>query len=201
MPKFEDLKAEYIKLYADCKPSPANVDSISKAVAKLYNNKKRYVDVTTNTTVPWYFVAIIHMMESGCDFTTHLHNGDSLRTRTVHVPPGRPTTGTPPFTWEFSAKDALQYEGFLDAKQIWDLPDILYKFEKYNGFGYRNPKVNIPSPYLWSMSNIYKGGKFLEELGADGKYHGVFHPEAVSKQCGAAVMLKQLENLKLITIG
>jgi lysozyme family protein len=40
----------------------------------------------------------------------------------------------------------------------------------------------VPTPYLWSYSNLYENGKFV----ADGR----FDPEAVSKQCGAAPMLK-----------
>jgi lysozyme family protein len=42
----------------------------------------------------------------------------------------------------------------------------------------------LPTPYLWSFSNNYEKGKFV----ADGHYD----PEAVSKQCGAALMLKAI---------
>jgi lysozyme family protein len=44
--------------------------------------------------IPWYVVAVIHNMEAGQNLRTHLHNGDSLTARTVHVPAGRPP-GTP----------------------------------------------------------------------------------------------------------
>jgi lysozyme family protein len=57
---------------------------------------------------------------------------------------------------------------------------MLYLLEGYNGFGYR--RRGVPTPYLWSFSNIYESGKFV----LDGK----FDPNAVSKQCGAALMLK-----------
>jgi lysozyme family protein len=40
----------------------------------------------------------------------------------------------------------------------------------------------VPTPYLWSFSSLYEKGKFVAD--------GVFDPAAVSKQCGAAVMLK-----------
>ena len=59
---------------------------------------------------------------------------------------------------------------------------MLYLLEKYNGFGYRN--MGKATPYLWSFSNLYEKGKYV----ADGR----FDPEAVSKQCGAGVMLKAL---------
>jgi cell wall-associated NlpC family hydrolase len=61
---------------------------------------------------------------------------------------------------------------------------VLYKLEEYNGFGYRNLRPAIASPYLWSFSNHYARGKFV----ADGR----FSPTAVSQQCGAAVLLKRL---------
>jgi hypothetical protein len=64
----------------------------------------------------------------------------------------------------------------------WSVPGMLYRFERYNGFGYRSRGIN--SPYLWSYSNQYKKGKFT----GDGKYD----PNAVSKQCGAVVLLKSI---------
>jgi lysozyme family protein len=59
---------------------------------------------------------------------------------------------------------------------------MLYRFEKYNGFGYR--RRGIVSPYLWSFSNQYTKGKYI----ADGKWSS----EAVSRQCGAALLVKEL---------
>ena len=198
MPSYEKVKPEYAKLYESCIPNPRNVKTLNQLVNKIVCGKARYTEVCDPLGIPWLFVGIIHMLESNCDFTTHLHNGDSLNTRTVHVPPGRPRTGTPPFTWEESAKDALAYEGFTST-QSWSLTAMLYKWEKYNGWGYRNETINIPSPYLWAMSNHYTAGKFLEER-INGKYKGVFHPEVISKQCGAAVLLKHMELSKIITL-
>ena len=60
---------------------------------------------------------------------------------------------------------------------------MLFPWEKYNGMGYR--PFGVPSPYLWSFSSIYTSGKYV----ADGR----FDPTVVSKQSGAAVMLKALE--------
>src|SRR5439155_371250 len=129
-------------------------------------------------------VAVIHSMEAGGDFTRHLHNGDPLTARTTHVPAGRPRTGKPPFTWEASAIDALTYQGFGNWKD-WSVPGTLYKLEGYNGFGYRDHHPQVLSPYLWSFSNHYARGKYV----ADGR----FSQTAVSQQCGAAVLLKRLQ--------
>ena len=59
---------------------------------------------------------------------------------------------------------------------------MLFRFEKYNGFGYRSH--GIASPYLWSYSNQYTKGKYVR----DGKWDA----NAVSLQCGAALLVKEL---------
>jgi len=131
--------------------------------------------------VPWAFVGIIHGLECSFDFTKHLHNGDPLSARTVQVPRNRPASGKPPFTWLESALDALQLQK-LDQVSDWSVPHMLYLIEAYNGSGYR--KRALPTPYLWGSSNNYEKGKFVAD--------GHFDPDAVSKQCGAALILKAL---------
>jgi lysozyme family protein len=129
--------------------------------------------------IPWAFIGVIHGMECGFNFGGHLHNGDPLTARTVQHPSGRPKTGSPPFTWRQSATDALTMKR-LDRVTDWSVPHMLFLLEGYNGFGYR--RRGVPTPYLWSFSSLYEKGKFVAD--------GVFDPAAVSKQCGAAVMLK-----------
>jgi hypothetical protein len=119
-------------------------------------------------------------IEGGLNFSTHLHNGDSLSQKTVHVPKGRPD-GNPPFEWIDSAADALGFDG-LSSQRNWTLASSLDALEGFNGFGYRRSDIDIPSPYLWSFSNHYTKGKF----GSDGH----FNRDLVSEQCGAAVLLK-----------
>lgn len=145
---------------------------------------------STARGIPWYFVAVTHYMECSSSFKKHLHNGDLLTGYTTHVPAGRPKVGHgPPFTWEESAVDALKLE-HLDKVQNWSLGAMLHRIEAYNGAGYKNRSMN--SPYLWSYSNQYTKGKYA----ADGK----FDPELVSKQVGAAVILKRLEDRGIIYI-
>ncbi len=153
----------------------------AEAIAdKIADNNVRYQTVVSKWKLPWYIVGIIHNMEADMNFTRHLHNGDKLTARTVHVPAGRPLTGTPPFTWEESAKDALTMCG-LDKVSDWSIPHTLLVLEGYNGFGYQRRGIN--SPYLWAGSSNYVKGKYV----SDGK----FDPEAVSHQIGAALILKQ----------
>jgi hypothetical protein len=122
----------------------------------------------------------------------HLHNGDPLTAKTVQVPKGRPIAGSAPYKWEVSAEDALT----LDKVHLWtdwSIPGMLFKFEGYNGYGYRKLTPPINSPYLWSFSNHYTKGKYV----ADGK----FSPTAVSKQIGAAVFLRRMAEKQIITPG
>ena len=141
--------------------------------------------VEEKTKVPWYCVGIIHSLEASFNFTKHLHNGDSLTAKTTHVPAGRPLQGTPPFTWEESAIDALNMK-----KSSWNsISEILYNLESYNGFGYMMHH-NINSPYLWAGTNHYTSGKYT----SDGKFSVV----AVSSQIGAASIILQMINKKLI---
>jgi lysozyme family protein len=180
------LRAEYLDLYQSCRvtKNPAEVDEI---IDRITASETRYSTVADPLAIPWYVVAVIHSMEAGLRFTRHLHNGDPLTARTVNVPKGRPRTGRPPFTWEESARDALKYDG-LDKVDDWSLTSILYELEKYNGFGYRRRGIN--TPYLWSFSNHYRKGRFV----SDGHYDA----ESVSKQIGAGVLLRRMEDRSLI---
>ena len=157
-------------------------DKVEWHTKQLLKNQSRYREVSLRVNrMPWAMVGVIHAMECCFNFAGHLHNGDPLTDRTKHVPSGQPQRGTPPFSWEDSAIDALAQEGF-DTVTDWSIPHMLYLLEKYNGFGYR--KMARPTPYLWSFSNLYEKGKYV----ADGR----FDPQTISKQCGAAVMIKAL---------
>jgi lysozyme family protein len=178
---FDQLANEYQVYFNACVPSPAHKDNIAYYVSQLMKFKDVYSSVGDELHIPWYFIGAIHGMECGFNFNEHLHNGDPLTARTVHVPANRPATGAPPFTWRESARDAMIFRKYAQVGN-WDMPRVLYQLELYNGMGYR-PR-GVPSPYLWSFSNLYSKGKYTGD--------GNFDPNAVSKQCGAAVMLKAL---------
>ena len=187
MPKVNYTRAlaeEYVSLYSTCVAEPSRFDAIDALVDRLLAHRERYEAVAGKVGAPWYFVAAIHNMESGQDFTRHLHNGDPLTDRTRHVPAGRPKKGTPPFSWEESAEDALRMRR-VDKVGDWSLPRLLYELEGYNGWGYRLYHPHVLSPYLWSWSNHYTSGKYV----ADGRWSDT----AKSRQCGAAVLLHRLE--------
>ena len=176
---FNVLKKEYQAYYDACAVRPQYKANLAYYVKRLTAGQPAYTDVGKALDIPWPFVGVIHAMECGFNFAGHLHNGDPLTARTVHVPAGRPPTGVPPFTWRESAIDALTLKGYQHISS-WTVPQMLYQLERYNGFGYR--KRGLVTPYLWSFSNLYIKGKFVAD--------GHFDPNAVSKQCGAALMLK-----------
>jgi len=177
------LKTEYENLFNTCLISPERLGAAEALIRSLLLHRTKYDNVAAALGIPWFFIAVIHNMESGQNFTRHLHNGDPLTGRTVRVPAGRPKNGTPPFTWEQSAADALTMKG-LGAGTDWGLAGTLYQIERYNGWGYRLYHQHVLSPYLWSFSNHYISGKYV----ADGRWSDT----AVSKQCGAAVLLRRM---------
>src|SRR4051794_28179029 len=95
------LRAEYQKLFKTCQIRPTGRAEVTQIARAIERHADRYRAVEKRTGVPWYVIAVIHSKESSLDFRTHLHNGDPLSARTVHVPRNRPP-GDPPFTWEAS---------------------------------------------------------------------------------------------------
>lgn len=153
---------------------------LNNLVARIVSNKARYEVVQKALGTPWYVVGAIHYREASLNFNRHLHNGDPLTKRTVHVPAGRPATHDGPFSWEESAIDALKDRKFTSTMDLWDIFDQL---EKYNGLGYF--KKGLSSPYLWSWTDQYQKGKYT----ADSK----FDPEFVDDQCGVVPLVVQLK--------
>lgn len=185
------LRGDYGALFNTCNIIPSKTAAIESIINKIIKNKSRYESVEKQLNIPWYFTAVIHSMESGLSFDKHLHNGDPLTARTVHVPAGRPVEGNPPFTWEESAVDALKFQK-INRWNDWSIAGLLYKIEEYNGWGYRLKHPHVLSPYLWSFSNHYTKGKYIAD--------GTFSETAVSRQCGAAVLLRRMAELNEIKI-
>ena len=171
--KINPVTERYKELLERSQVKPEWQSSIDKIANVIVANKEKYKEVEEETGVPWAFIGALHYRESNNNFKTHLHNGDPLSGRTFQVPAGRPKEGEPPFTWIESAIDALEYEGF-DNKKDWSLENICERGEVYNGLGYR--RMGKPSPYLWSGTNNYVRGKYVED--------GVYNGNTVDQQAG-----------------
>ncbi len=177
----DSIRVVYGEMWGACEIEPWAVEPAANWARRIMQHISQYGDASDALGISWQFTAVVHMMEADLNFTRHLHNGDSLARKTVHVPSGRPVAGTPPYTWAYSAKDALTYMG-LDKWTDWSVVGMMYQLEAYNGFGYRSH--GVCTPYLWCGSTHYKRGKYVQD--------GKFDPHAVSRDVGCAPVLKAL---------
>ncbi len=186
VPTPQQASAGYHTLWSRAEIRPEKKNAAIDVALKIAARRDVYEAIEKKTGVPWFMVGAIHNRESSLSFRAHLHNGDSLANRTYHVPAGRPNAGSPPFTFEESAIDALTMPPHrLDQIKDWPVERMLYECEKYNGWGYLN---RGPSPYLWSWTSIYRGGKYVAD--------GVYDPGAWDQQAGCAAVLKTLATME-----
>lgn len=188
-PTFDDRREYYAHAWRELQLDPSKAGDFRAAAARIIGGRARYENVSGATGVPWVLIGLLHERESGCDFGTHLHNGDPLEhrdphtgqmvpCRTRHVPAGRPQSPGP-WTFEESAQDALELEGF--ERFTWDCVErIAYALEQFNGWGYYYH--HCPPAYLWSHTNQYHGGKFIADH--------VFDANVYDPQLGAMGILK-----------
>lgn len=156
------------------------------AVAKRLVNpvmaKPRYVDVSRATGVPWAVIAVIHERECSQDWHGSLAQGDPWNRVSVHVPTGR----GPFISWESAAVDALVHcAPHAASNKDWSIGGTLVLLEEYNGLGYA--ARGIASPYIWSGTDQYHGGKYVRD--------GVFDPHAYDQQLGCAGLLSAMMDL------
>lgn len=176
--------SEIENLWNSCVINSTMIHQIADIANTILKNYLAYQAVGNMCKLPAYIVGCLHYRESNFDFTKWLCNGDPLcdaegnPIKTIHVPTGL----GPANAWSTGALESLEYVSF-NKNHHWDLYNALDNLERWNGLGYR--QLNIPSPYLWSGTNVYTSGKF----GRDGKYN----PDLVDEQMGCAAILKSLE--------
>jgi len=161
----------YEQLFATCEILPDWNNGLSEAVALILEGRQRYEGVVEGATIPWVFPALLHHMEASCSFERSIRDGSLWRDK-QHL------------SWEDDARMAL-FMKLPSAlfEQVWTLGFLLKRYEMWNGLGYA--RKGIESPYLWSGSNHGVGlGKYTQD--------GFYDAQAVSKQYGAAVILKAL---------
>jgi len=177
---YESTKGGYEAMWNSAEILDSAHYDLEMIADRILASEDRYLAVEEDTGVPWFWIGAIHSRESDCDFSTHLHNGDPLTARTTHVPAGRPE-GDPPFTWEESAVDALEYQDLLEIVP-WDCAQMHLQSELYNGTGYISHEVN--SPYVWAGTTHQEPGKYVAD--------GVWDPDAWDSQMGTAAIWKKL---------
>jgi len=172
---------QYQDLFSSCvvTTEPLKLKELDYICRVALANELQYKAVMNAVKIPWPVIAAIHFRESNQNFTKHLHNGDPLTAKTVHVPVGRPTWGQPPFAWSDSAADALTG---IWKPPVWDIAGCLEFSERYNGIGYQKHSVN--TPYVWDYTNKYDSGLFIAD--------GSFDPSKKECRPGVAAILKML---------
>jgi lysozyme family protein len=138
--------------------------------------RAHYQDVEMVAHVPWPIIAVIHERESSQDWHGSLAQGDPWNRVSKHVPAGRG-----PFeSWEDAAVDALVHCAPFAAKNTdWTPGGGLTLLESYNGLCYA--ARGVASPYVWSGTDQYHGGKYVRD--------GVFDAHAFDQQLGCAGLL------------
>lgn len=176
---FDELKDEYTKDLAEMKLIPASVKEAEAVAKKLLANKARFMAVQTGCGVPALWLMPTFERE-GPSFLDYFGNGDPLDKRTTDVPRGRG-----PFeTWEAGCMDSLHLDHVTQCSD-WTWPMAAYEWEKWNGFGPRGH--GRPTGYVWSGTNIYRGGKYVAD--------GVWSRGTWDHQLGTVIIAKQIAAL------
>lgn len=154
--------------------------------------------ITERTSIPQVVQATICEREDGCDFTKNPAQGDPLTRPSRHVPAGRPPLGDSPndkfpVSWEFAAMDAFTVCDRLNVNSApWSLAYACWKWEGYNGFGYRAHRTR--SPYVVGGSNLQQRGKYVAD--------GVWDADHMDEQLGCLpVAMRMIELNPALSLG
>lgn len=141
--------------------------------------KARYINVSKETGVPFWVIAVIHEREASQSWRANLAQGDPWDERSIHVPRGQG-----PFkSWEDAAYNALERSAPYAAHwEDWSPGGTATLLEQYNGLGYANR--GLPSPYCWAGSTQYTRGKYIAD--------GHFDPDAVDHQLGCMPLIARM---------
>jgi lysozyme family protein len=184
MPTNAAMIAANAERFARATIKPEWQASIDKTAVRLVAGKARFLPVEKRDGVKWFAVAIVKEREAGADpkFTLSIAQGDPWGATSIHVPKGRGGFSS----WDEAADDALIHcAPYAGRWQDWSIGGLLTILEKYNGVGYA--ARGLPSPYVWSSTNIYVKGKYVSD--------GVFDPEFVDRQIGCAALLLAMQKL------
>lgn len=183
------LKATYQTMWGNCTVTPSRVAEVTQVSSRLVEQRAKltYLNVENITTVPWWFVALVHEREASQQWWANIANGDPWNRPTIHVPRGRG-----PFkSWLDAAVDALTKTPVGTLRRVndwkdWSAEGALVVLEMYNGFGYEIWH-HENSPYIWAATNHEERGKYVKD--------GVFDPSVWDMQLGCAAMLKRMVEL------
>ncbi len=186
-PTPEQTELGYHRMWDRAQIAAAKLEGARRIARAIIANRARYAAVEQATGVPWFMIGPIHARELDMDFSTHLHNGDSLEAAhpsRSRRPPQAAAIRRLRGTQARSTRSPWRRTSCKKVK-AWSVERVLYETEKYNGWGYLK-KGN--SPYLWSWTSEYHGGKYVRD--------GVYDPGHWDEQAGCVALLKALAALE-----
>lgn len=169
----------------DLRPTSEHQWAINHFKETYGENMDRYAAVAEQTGVPPELIAALHYRESSMKFGTYLHQGDPLGRKAVNHPNNIPIFDE----WEEAAVHALnQKSGVRDAlnmnEHTTDPAALATYAERYNGLGYHNRGKE--SPYVYSGTDVYEGGKYVRD--------GVYDPKVWDRQPGVMALIASLQS-------
>lgn len=186
---FTALRAEYEHDIAIVRPTKvAEIDSVARRLTKP-DVLAQYEKVRVKLGIPIVVQATICERESGSNFSRSPAQGDRWDRVSVNVPRGRG-----PFpSWYDSAIDAFHTVDHLDDNSApWSMPYACWKWEGYNGFGYR--AHGEASPYVVGGTNLQERGKYTSD--------GHFDPGAMDSQLGCLpIALRMIQLVPALAFG
>lgn len=171
--------------WARCQITPSREAEVNAVAKRLVSSaaKAIYQQISAQTGVPWWVIAVIHEREADQNWNCSIAQGDPWNAPSRHIPKGRG-----PFpNFIAAALDALKNCAPKAAEwKDWTAGGTLTILEEYNGLGYEDYHAEA-SPYNWGATNIEQEGKYT----GDGEYS----PNVWDTQLGCAAMLKAMRVL------
>ncbi len=155
---FSELRSEYEHDLAIVRVTKTQeVDKIARRLMRG-DAIPQYAAVQKALGIPVVVQATICERESGADFSKSPAQGDPWNRRSTHVPRGK----GPYNSWHESAIDTFHNVDHLDDNSApWSLPYACWKWEAFNGFGYR--MHGRRSPYVFGGTNLQQSGKYVSD--------------------------------------
>lgn len=186
---FTELRAEYEHDLAILRVTkPEEVDQIARRLMRG-DAIPQYAAVQKALGIPIVVQAAICERESGADFSKSPAQGDPWNRVSKNVPRGK---GPYP-SWYAAAFDSFHNIDHLDDNSAqWEMPYAMWKWEGYNGFGYRSHRIR--SPYLVGGTNLQQDGKYDSD--------GHFNAGMKDTQIGTVpVALRMIELMPALAFG
>lgn len=189
---FAELQPEYESWVAHCRPLPEREHEIDSVARRLTRPEAmaHFDAVFARLAIPQVVQATICEREDGCDFSKNPAQGDPWNQVSRHVPRGRG-----PFrSWDEAANDAWTVCDHLNVLSVpaWSLAYACWKWEYYNGGGYR--AHGIRTPYVVGGTNLQQAGKYVAD--------GDFDAHHMDTQLGCLpIALRMIELVPSLALG